>query len=184
MTDKPILLLNEKLELSKEGEDYIKSLGDKKLSIIAVIGPKSSGKSFLSNKLVGIFNNGFEIGSLQNKNECCTKGLWTWGKPVSQDNKNILILDVQGFQTESEEQINLNQKFFNLINLISSNVIYNYKKDDESEQNNEINESALKNSIDFFTKLIQNENLNLDVKNTPNLSWVYRDYNINDTILI
>ena len=181
MTDKPILLLNEKLELSKEGEDYIKSLGDKKLSIIAVIGPKSSGKSFLSNQLVGIFNNGFEIGSLQNKNECCTKGLWTWGKPVSQDNKNILILDVQGFQTESEEQINLNQKFFNLINLISSNVIYNYKKDDESELNNEINESALKNSIDFFTKLIQNENLNLDVKNTPNLSWVYRDYNINDT---
>jgi hypothetical protein len=181
MTDKPILLLNEKLELSKEGEDYIKSLGDKKLSIIAVIGPKSSGKSFLSNQLVGIFNNGFEIGSLQNKNECCTKGLWTWGKPVSQDNKNILILDVQGFQTESEEQINLNQKFFNLINLISSNVIYNYKKDDESEQNNEINESVLKNSIDFFTKLIQNENLNLDVKNIPNLSWVYRDYNINDT---
>ena len=181
MTDKPILLLNEKLELSKEGEDYIKSLGDKKLSIIAVIGPKSSGKSFLSNQLVGIFNNGFEIGSLQNKNECCTKGLWAWGKPVSQDNKNILILDVQGFQTESEEQINLNQKFFNLINLISSNVIYNYKKDDESEQNNEINESVLKNSIDFFTKLIQNENLNLDVKNTPNLSWVYRDYNINDT---
>ena len=181
MTDKPILLLNEKLELSKEGEDYIKSLGDKKLSIIAVIGPKSSGKSFLSNQLVGIFNNGFEIGSLQNKNECCTKGLWAWGKPVSQDNKNILILDVQGFQTESEEQINLNQKFFNLINLISSNVIYNYKKDDESEQNNEINESVLKNSIDCFTKLIQNENLNLDVKNTPNLSWVYRDYNINDT---
>ena len=181
MTDKPILLLNEKLELSKEGEDYIKSLGDKKLSIIAVIGPKSSGKSFLSNQLVGIFNNGFEIGSLQNKNECCTKGLWAWGKPVSQDNKNILILDVQGFQTESEEQINLNQKFFNLINLISSNVIYNYKKDDESEQNNEIKESVLKNSIDFFTKLIQNENLNLDVKNIPNLSWVYRDYNINDT---
>ena len=181
MTDKPILLLNEKLELSKEGEDYIKSLGDKKLSIIAVIGPKSSGKSFLSNQLVGIFNNGFEIGSLQNKNECCTKGLWTWGKPISQDNKNILILDVQGFQTESEEQINLNQKFFNLINLISSNVIYNYKKDDESEQNNEIKESVLKNSIDFFTKLIQNENLNLDVKNIPNLSWVYRDYNINDT---
>ena len=181
MTDKPILLLNEKLELSKEGEDYIKNMSDKKISIISVIGPKSSGKSFLSNQLVGIFNNGFEIGSLQNKNECCTKGLWTWGKPVSQDNKNILILDVQGFQTESEEQINLNQKFFNLINLISSNVIYNYKKDDESEQNNEINESVLKNSIDFFTKLIQNENLNLDVKNIPNLSWVYRDYNTNDT---
>jgi len=31
MSEKPILLLNEKLELSKEGEDYIKSVGDKKL---------------------------------------------------------------------------------------------------------------------------------------------------------
>ena len=181
MSEKPILLLNEKLELSKEGEDYIKSLGDKKLSIIAVIGPKSSGKSFLSNQLVGIFNNGFEIGSLQNKNECCTKGLWSWGKPITQNDKNFLILDVQGFQTDNEEQINLSQKFFNLINLISTNVVYNYKKDDESEENNEINDSVIKNSVDFFTKLIQNEDLSLDEKKIPNLFWVYRDYSIKDT---
>ena len=181
MSEKPILLLNEKLELSKEGEDYIKSLGDKKLSIIAVIGPKSSGKSFLSNQLVGIFNNGFEIGSLQNKNECCTKGLWSWGKLITQNDKNFLILDVQGFQTDNEEQINLSHKFFNLINLISTNVVYNYKKDDENEENIEINDSVIKNSVDFFTKLIQNEDLNLDEKKIPNLFWVYRDYSINDT---
>ena len=181
MSEKPILLLNEKLELSKEGEDYIKSLGDKKLSIIAVIGPKSSGKSFLSNQLVGIFNNGFEIGSLQNKNECCTKGLWSWGKLITQNDKNFLILDVQGFQTDNEEQINLSHKFFNLINLISTNVVYKYKKDDENEENIEINDSVIKNSVDFFTKLIQNEDLNLDEKKIPNLFWVYRDYSINDT---
>ena len=181
MSEKPILLLNEKLELSKEGEDYIKSVGDKKLSIIAVIGPKSSGKSFLSNQLVGIFNNGFEIGSLQNKNECCTKGLWSWGKPITLNDKNFLILDVQGFQTDNEEQINLSLKFFNLINLISTNVVYNYKKDDENEENNEINDSVIKNSVDFFTKFIQNEDLNLDEKKIPNLFWVYRDYSINDT---
>ena len=181
MSEKPILLLNEKLELSKEGEDYIKSVGDKKLSIIAVIGPKSSGKSFLSNQLVGIFNNGFEIGSLQNKNECCTKGLWSWGKPITQNDNNFLILDAQGFQTDNEEQINSSQKFFNLINLISTNVVYNYKKDDESEENNEINDLVIKNSVDFFTKLIQNEDLKLDEKKIPNLFWVYRDYSINDT---
>ena len=177
--EKPLLLFNDKLELSKEGEDFIKSLNDKKLSIISVIGPKSSGKSFLSNQLIGIFNNGFEIGSLQSKSECCTKGLWCWGKPITQGDKNFIILDVQGFQTDSEEQLDISQKIFNLINLISSNVIYNYKKDDENEENNEIDEQVIKNSVEFFTKLIQKEKL--DENHKPNFFWLYRDYNINDT---
>ena len=177
--EKPLPLLNDKLELTKEGEDFIKSLNDKKISIISVIGPKSSGKSFLSNQLVGIFNNGFEIGSMQSKNECCTKGLWCWGKPIEQDDKNFLILDVQGFQIDTEEQLNLSQKIFSLINLISSKVIYNYKKDDENEENNEIGEQIIKNSVDIFSKLIQKEIL--DEINIPNYFWVYRDYNINDT---
>ena len=177
--EKPLPLLNEKFELSKEGEDFIKSLNDKKISIISVIGPKSSGKSFLSNQLVGIFNNGFEIGSMQSKNECCTKGLWCWGKPIEQDDKNFLILDVQGFQIDTEEQLNLSQKIFSLINLISSKVIYNYKKDDENEENNEIDEQVIKNSVDIFSKLIQKEIL--DENNIPDHFWVYRDYNINDT---
>ena len=177
--EKPLPLLNDKLELTKEGEDFIKSLNDKKISIISVIGPKSSGKSFLSNQLVGIFNNGFEIGSMQSKNECCTKGLWCWGKPIEQDDKNFLILDVQGFQIDTEEQLNLSQKIFSLINLISSKVIYNYKKDDENEENNEIDEQVIKNSVDIFSKLIQKEIL--DENNIPDHFLVYRDYNINDT---
>ena len=177
--EKPLPLLNDKLELTKEGEDFIKSLNDKKISIISVIGPKSSGKSFLSNQLVGIFNNGFEIGSMQSKNECCTKGLWCWGKPIEQDDKNFLILDVQGFQTDTEEQLNISQKIFSLINLISSKVIYNYKKDDENEENNEIGEQIIKNSVDIFSKLIQKEILYEN--NIPDYFWVYRDYNINDT---
>ena len=175
--EKPILLTNDKFELTKEGEDYIKNMSDKKISIISVIGPKSSGKSFLSNQLVGIFNNGFEIGSIQNATDSCTKGLWTWGKPIINNDNNILILDCQGFQIETEEQINLSQKYFNLINLISSNVIYNYKKDDESEDNGEIKEQVVKNSVDFFIKLTKN----LNEKNIPNFSWVYRDYNISQT---
>ena len=175
--EKPILLINDKFELTKEGEDYIKNMSDKKISIISVIGPKSSGKSFLSNQLVGIFNNGFEIGSIQNATDSCTKGLWTWGKPIINNDNNILILDCQGFQIETEEQINLSQKYFNLINLISSNVIYNYKKDDESEDNGEIKEQVIKNSVDFFIKLTKN----LNEKNIPNFSWVYRDYNISQT---
>ena len=175
--EKPICIMNDKYELTKEGEDFIKSFQGKKISPIAVIGPKSSGKSFLSNQLVGIFNNGFEIGSMQNTNESCTKGLWVWGKPPSINGVNFLIFDMQGFQVETEEQIKLSQKFLKLINSICSCVIYNYKKDDESDKNNEISEQVIKNSVDYFIKLIQNQS----EKNIPNYFWVYRDYNISDT---
>ena len=172
--EKPICIMNDQYELTKEGEFFIKSLKGKKLSTIAVIGPKSSGKSFLSNQLVGIFKNGFEIGSMQNTNECCTKGLWAWGKPLSHGDVYFLIFDVQGFQTETEEQIKLSQKLLKLINSICTSVIYNYKKDDESEKNDEISGQVIKNSVDYFIKLIQNPS----DKNIPNYFWVYRDYNI------
>ena len=174
--EKPICIMNDKYELTKEGEDFIKSLKDKKISPIAIIGPKSSGKSFLSNQLVGIFKNGFEIG-MQNANECCTRGLWAWGAPFSKDGVDFLIFDVQGFQIETEEQINLSQKFLKLINKICSFVIYNYRKDDENEDNKEISEQVIENSVNYFIKLIQNQN----EKNIPNYFWVYRDYNITDT---
>ena len=173
--EKPICIMNDKYELTKEGEVFIKSLQDKKISPIAIIGPKSSGKSFLSNQLLGIFKNGFEIG-MQNANECCTRGLWAWGAPFSKDGVDFLIFDVQGFQIETEEQINLSQKFLKLINKICSCVIYNYRKDDENEDNKEISEQVIENSVNYFIKLIQNQN----EKNIPNYFWVYRDYTITD----
>jgi len=175
--EKPICLMSDKFELNKEGEDFIKSLGSKKFSIISIIGPKSSGKSFLSNQLIGKHNNGFEIGSIQNTNESCTKGVWTWGTPVSEGGKDFFVLDMQGLQTESEEHINLSHKLLKLINSISSIVIYNYKKDDENEANDDISIQVIEKSVDYFIKLIQNQN----EKNISNYFWLYRDYNINDT---
>ena len=181
--EKPILLINSNFELTSEGETFLKSLSDKKISLISVIGPKSSGKSFLSNQLVGIYNNGFEIGSIQNTKESCTKGVWVWGTPVSHNGGDIfiLILDVQGFQIEGEEQLKINQKIFNLINIISSTVIYNYKKDDESEETEEINSTVIKNSVELFNKLIKDEKKILNEKNISEIYFLYRDYNIKDT---
>ena len=181
--EKPILLINSNFELTSEGETFLKSLSDKKISLISVIGPKSSGKSFLSNQLVGIYNNGFEIGSIQNTKESCTKGVWVWGTPVSHNGGDIfiLILDVQGFQIEGEEQLKINQKIFNLINIISSTVIYNYKKDDESEETEEINSTVIKNSVELFNKLIKDEKKILNEKDISEIYFLYRDYNIKDT---
>ena len=187
--EKPILLITEQFELNKDGIDFIKSLSDKKITIISVIGPKSSGKSFLSNQLVGIFNNGFDIGSIENRTECCTKGIWVWGKPLIINESYVLILDSQGFQTETEEKIKYNQKVFILLNLISSLVIYNYKKDDESEDNKNISEQVLKNSYELFFKIIQIfDDVKLDKNSDNKLSndyisnycWLFRDYSIDD----
>ena len=119
-SEKQILLVTDKFEFNQDGLDFIKSLSGKKISIISVIGPKASGKSFLSNQLIGIFKNGFEIGSIENRTECCTKGIWIWGKPQIFNDKYILILDAQGFQSENEEQIKFNQKLFILFLYSSS----------------------------------------------------------------
>ena len=145
-TEKPIQLVNEKFELNQEGIDFIKSLSDKKISIISIIGPKSSGKSFLSNQLIGKFKDAFEIGSINTQNYCCTKGIWIWGNPIINNDLYTLIFDAQGFQKESQEQIEFSQKIFVLLNLISTIVIYNYRKDDESDDNNNISEQVEKNS--------------------------------------
>ena len=186
--EKPILLINEQFEINQEGMDFIKSLSDKKISIISVIGPKSSGKSFLSNQLIGKFNNGFEIGSIENRTECCTRGIYIWGRPIINNEIYTLILDTQGFQIENEDQIKFNQKIFILINLISSNVIYNYKKDDENDDSNNISEQVIKNSFELFMKLLpilnnvklDKNNNDLSQENIPNYFWVYRDYLVND----
>ena len=186
--EKPILFINDKFEFTEEGLSLIKSLSDKKVSLISVIGPKSSGKSFLSNQLIGKFKDAFEIGSINTQNDCCTKGIWVWRKPIIINDTYILILDTQGFQTENEEQIEFNQKIFILLNLISSVVIFNYKKDDDNEDNNNISETVLKNSFESFMKLLpilnnaklDKNNTELTTENIPNYFWLYRDYLIND----
>ena len=187
-TEKPILLVNEKFELNQEGIDFIKTFSDKKISIISVIGPKSSGKSFLSNQLIGKFKDAFEIGSINTQNDCCTKGIWIWGKPIINNDLYTLIFDAQGFQKESQEQIEFGQKIFLLLNLISTNIIYNYRKDDESDDNNNISEKVVKSSYELFAQLLPIlDKVKLDKignritsENLPNYLWIYRDYTIND----
>ena len=187
-TEKPLLLVTDKFELNQDGVNFIKSLSDKKIAIISVIGPKSSGKSFVSNQLIGRFTKGFGIGSIENRTECCTKGIWIWGNPIIHNDNYILILDAQGFQTENEEQIKFNQKLFILLNLISSTVIYNFKKDEESDDNANISEQILKKSYELFNNLLPFlDNVKLDKNNNkitkeniPNYYWLYRDYAISD----
>lgn len=192
--EKPIPLITDGFDLDNDGIEFLQKLSDKSLSVISVIGPSASGKSFLANQLSGQVNKGFEIGSIENRKECCTKGIWVWGKPIIKDNNYIIILDAQGFRTDTDENLEYSQKIFALCCLISSIVIYNYKKDDGSEETSKISNEVIEHSYDLFNKLIpflekikleDNEELSEDVNklkpsHIPEFIWVYRDYLIND----
>ena len=192
--EKAIPLITEGFDLENDGIEFLQKLSDKNISVISVIGPAASGKSFLANQLSGKINKGFEIGSIENRNECCTKGIWIWGKPIIKDNFYIIILDAQGFRTDTDENLEYSQKIFALCSLISSVVIYNYKKDDNSEETDKISNEVLQHSYELFNKLItfmekikleDNEELSEDKNkltnaHIPEYLWVYRDYIIHD----
>ena len=194
--EKPIPLITEGFDLENDGIEFLQKLSDKNISVISIIGPSGSGKSFLANQLSGKINKGFEIGSIEHRRECCTKGIWVWGKPIIKDNYYIIILDAQGFRTDTNENLEYSQKIFALCSLISSVVIYNYKKDDNSEEMNKISNEVIEHSYELFNKLIpflekikleDNDELSEDVNkltpfHIPEYIWVYRDYTVNDFI--
>ena len=194
--EKPIPLITEGFDLENDGIEFLQKLSDKNIAVISIIGPSGSGKSFLANQLSGKINKGFEIGSIEHRKECCTKGIWVWGKPIIKDNYYIIILDAQGFRTDTDENLEYSQKIFALCSLISSVVIYNYKKDDNSEEMNKISNEVIEHSYELFNKLIpflekikleDNDELSEDVNkltpfHIPEYIWVYRDYTVNDFI--
>ena len=192
--EKPIPLIAEGFDLENDGIEFLQKLSDKNIAVISIIGPAASGKSFLANQLSGKINKGFEIGSIERNKDCCTKGIWVWGKPIIKDNYYIIILDAQGLRTDTEENLEYSQKIFALCSLISSVVIYNYKKDDDSEEITKISNEVMEHSYELFNKLIpflekikleDNDELGDDVNkitqfHLPEYIWLYRDYKVND----
>ena len=170
----------------------MQKLSDKNIAVISIIGPVSSGKSFLATQISDKINNGFEISSSGNK-DCCTKGIWVWGKPIIKDNYYIIILDAQGLRTDTEENLEYSQKIFALCTLISSIVIYNYKND-ENKEGNKLSNEVIEKSYELFNKMIQflpkikledNEELSEEMNkitssHLPEFLWVYRDSTTTD----
>ena len=153
--EKPIPLITEGFDLETDGIEFLQKLSDKNIAVISIIGPVFSGKSFLASQLSGKINKGFEINTSKNKEENCTKGIWIWGKPIIKDDYYIIILDAQGFKIDTEENLEYSQKIFALCSLISSVVIYNYKKDDNSEEMNKISNEKIKLFFRFPQRTIE-----------------------------
>ena len=190
--EKAIPLITEGFDLETDGIEFLQKLSDKNIAVISVIGPVCSGKSFLAGQMFDKINKGFEINSADNK-ECCTKGIWIWGKPIIKDNYYIIILDAQGLKTDTDENLEYSQKIFALCTLISSIVIYNYK-DDKIKETNKISEEIIEQSYELFNKMTQilpkikledNEELSEEVNkitssNIPEFLWIYRDSSTTD----
>ena len=190
--EKAIPLITEGFDLETDGIEFLQKLSDKNIAVISIIGPVSSGKSFLATQMSDKINNGFEISSSENK-DCCTKGIWVWGKPIIKDNYYIIILDAQGLRTDTEENLEYSQKIFALCTLISSIVIYNYKND-ENKEGNKLSNEVIEKSYELFNKMIQflpkikledNEELSEEMNkitssHLPEFLWVYRDSTTTD----
>jgi len=169
MSDKPIQLITEKFNLAQESIEFLHSLKDINLSIISIIGPIYTGKSFIINQLINNLKNGFEIGDIENRNCNCTKGVFIWGNPIKiSDDHYVLIIDTEGFYNEeNSEKFEFDKKIFSLIMLISNIVIYNIKKD--VDDNDNISDSYIKENLEFFEKLSSNFcNLKLEEENSKN----------------
>ena len=187
--EKAIPLISETFDLEMDGIEFLQKLSDKKIAIISIIGPLSSGKSFLANQISGKINKGFEINS-KNDSDICTKGIWVWGKPIIKENYYIIFLDTQGLRTDTEENLEYSQKIFSLCTLISSMIIYNYK----NNENGKLSNDTLEQSFDLFNKMLpylqkikleDNEELSDDLNkiskiNIPEFIFIYRDTTTTD----
>lgn len=91
----PFVIVNdaEELEISSEAMTLLDQMQRKKVAVIAVTGPFNTGKSFLSNQMVGHMK-GFGIRVPMGSG---TRGIWMWNQlmPLSEDTEGIL-LDCQG----------------------------------------------------------------------------------------
>ena len=159
---------NGKIILNEKTLNEIKKI-KKNISVLSVIGPYRSGKSFLLNRFKNK-QNGFEIGNSTNP---CTEGVWVWGSSNISDDKNIetLLIDTEGlFAYNRDEQADLN--LFLFTSMISSLMIYNTF--------GVIDESALER-FSFLSELgkyfqFSNKKKNDLVNYFPHLVWLLRDF--------
>ena len=101
-----IIQYDERMRKFVFNEEVIKHLSkyEGNVGFVTITGPYRSGKSFLTNKLLGLTKNN---GMIVNPNvETCTKGIWIWSQPVhsEKDNKYLFFLDAEGSGATSKDE--------------------------------------------------------------------------------
>ena len=114
-----------KLQINPEAVNILNAIQGP-ISVIGVAGQYRTGKSYLLNKILLNFQNGFQVGPTVNP---CTKGIWIWGRPLtgkSSDDKsvNVIIMDSEGLGAIDEDNAH-DARIFALVLLLSSCFLYN-----------------------------------------------------------
>ena len=106
------------LEVTNEGMEYLNQLNSNFISIISVIGPEKSEKTYFSNLLIG------DKDAFDNSKSTC--GIYMWGQPIAHgENTDLLVLDTEGLYKSSNEKTSYDKQIFTLSCLLSSIMIYN-----------------------------------------------------------
>jgi hypothetical protein len=171
---------HQNLVLLEENLHYLESIQES-TAVISVVGPFHSGKSFLLNSLLGVSQNGFQLGE---KVDPQTKGIWMWSEPLKITNSEghplaVVVLDTEGFYYSNISEI-YDAKIFSITTLLSSYLIYNTIRiiDQASIENLEL--LARRTQLFHLRAELERYEDIPDFLSFPKLLWVVRDF-VQDT---
>lgn len=146
------------------------------ISVVAMVGPQRSGKSFIMNCLAG--GQRFEVGP---NVHACTKGIWMWASQPdggSDDREAVrtILLDTEGLGAVKASQT-VDLRTFGLSVLLSSYFIFN--------THGKIDESAIK-QLSFISQMSKAIAIRADGADEasdfedafPHLLWLLRDFSL------
>nr|XP_020663595.1 guanylate-binding protein 1-like [Pogona vitticeps] len=163
---KPVCLVDPCLRVNPEALTLLRQLSGP-LYVVAIFGPKGTGKSFLLDQLAG-----------QEKGFGSAPGIWLQRLPhPTKPNENLLLLDTEGVPEQMEEEENeFFSRLFCLNVLLCDLFIYNTKGDEDPQK--ELDKLAYVAELDNKVQVLEDYALeNSFLLNTvlPPFVWCLRD---------
>jgi len=167
-----------RLSLIEKNLEYLASINEP-ISIVGVVGPYHSGKSFLLNSFLQD-TKGFRVGPTTSPE---TMGIWLLKTDlIASDNSRVLFLDTEGFFGSDIAEA-YDAKIFAIVTLLSSHLIYNSVKviDQQSVDYLELLSRRtqlfqLRNTVAANTNTSRELLDIIQGANFPKLTWVVKDF--------